>query len=89
MAILYSPKISADDYNAFRRILHSHLPDTYDEWLYLETKQCADWLGRGHTVRNIEVDPDEFVRYCNTIRARRNLQDLRNFTAEKSGGKQY
>ncbi len=89
MAILYSPKILPQHYDALRHVLHPDMPDTYDEWLYLETKQSADWLNRGHTVTQIEIDPDEFTRYCNAVRARGSLQNLRRFAAEKSGGKQY
>jgi hypothetical protein len=89
MAILYSPKISADDYNAFRRILHPHLPDTYDEWLYLQAQQSADWLTRGHTVTDIKVDSNEFSRYCRATGASHNLHGLGKFAEEKSGGKQY
>jgi hypothetical protein len=89
MAILYSPKISANDYDAFQRILHPHLADTYNEWLYLQAQQSADWVTRGHVVREIEVDPDEFSRYCHTTGASHNLHGLGKFAEEKSGGKQY
>ncbi len=90
MAIYYSPKIGdGQQYDALRPALHPHLPATYDEWIGLETIQCGDWLQHGHVIKYIEVDPDEFIRYCATITGRRTLQTLRNFAAAKSGGQQF
>jgi hypothetical protein len=60
MEPIYLPFISPRDYDTFRRILHSDLPNTYDEWFTLHTKERADRGRAGCPVREIKVNPNEF-----------------------------
>ena len=39
------PVITSDNYDAFRHILRSDIPDTYDEWLNLFSKWAKEWRG--------------------------------------------
>ena len=63
------PVIAPDDYEAFRGILGSHIPDTYDKWL----DQFAKWeeINRGNKsgIRRVNVNPAEFSRYLDAPRA--------------------
>lgn len=83
------PTISPHDYDAFRRILNPHLSDTYDEWLQLHTKYVTSLLQVGQNVRQIEVHPDEFGRFCNSRGASCNLKTLLDFAIEKVAGNNY
>lgn len=89
MAIIYIPVINAKKYDALKAILGSHVPDTFDEWgQFLNDKSAKARTGLD-TVRNINVDPDEFARFLDTTNAQHNLDGLDDFTAEKGSGKNY
>jgi hypothetical protein len=86
VAIFIEPEIDPKNYDTFRRMPDSDLPDTYDEWLYLSGQQNKRLLvNPGHTVRSIKVYPDEFARHCDETGTTRDLKGLRNFAAKKSG----
>jgi hypothetical protein len=89
MEVVYLPFISSRDYDAFRRILHSDLPNTYDEWFQLHTKERADRGRVGHPIREIKVNPNEFSRFLNARGMTANLKTLEDFTIEKASGKHY
>jgi hypothetical protein len=76
--------ISPQDYEAFRRILAPDLPDTHDEWLYLQKKERADQISKGHAIREIQAYPDKFIRFLKTSGQEANLQTLHNLCV--SGG---
>jgi hypothetical protein len=78
------PRIASEDYDAFRRILNDHIPDTYDKWLYLASEKTTNLRGKGYVVCEVEVKPDKFARYCNTGSAPRNLHTLEAFSAEQA-----
>jgi hypothetical protein len=89
MEPIYLPFISPRDYDTFRRILHSDLPNTYDEWFTLHTKERADRGRAGGPVREIKVDPNEFSRFLNARGLTGNCNALTNFVLEKAVGKSY
>lgn len=82
MAIFVQPVIDQQDHDVFWRIFDPRLPETYDEWLYLCAKKPADFAGRDHTVRQIEIKPEELLAHCRTTR---NLEGLWNFATENVG----
>lgn len=84
MIIRFQPRIAPEDYDAFRRILNDHLPDTYDEWLQLTSQKASDLQGKGYIVEEVEIEPDEFVGYARAYRAPYNLHSLENILAEKT-----
>lgn len=87
MTEFVEPFIEPQDYDAFRRLLHSHLPDAQDKWLDLQAEKTLPLVMVGHSVRNVKVDPNEFVRFCNTTGADYTLESLRDFAAAIAEGK--
>jgi hypothetical protein len=84
MAHFYIAYIAPGDYEAFRRILHSHIADTYDEWSQFYLNKASNLLAKGHTYRDVQIDPDEFARYCDAHREERTLHGLDNFATRKA-----
>ena len=41
MTVVFYPKIRPNDYALFRGVLHSDLPDSYNEGFDLARKRCA------------------------------------------------
>jgi hypothetical protein len=60
------PVIASDHYDAFRGILRSHIPDTYDEWLNPFTKWEQEWRSYGSSIRRVDVNPRDFSRHLDT-----------------------
>ncbi len=60
-------------------IAHPGIPDSYEEWQYLKTKQIADLEARGHTAEKVEVIPHEFAQYCDRMGYSFDIVALRNF----------
>jgi hypothetical protein len=63
------PVIASDDYEAFRGVLGSHIPDTYDEWLNLFAKWEEINSGNKSGIRCVNVNSAEFSMYLDTTRA--------------------
>ena len=89
MGPTYLPFLSPRDYDTFRRILHFDLPNTYDEWFTLHTKERADRGRAGCPVREIRVNPNEFSRFLSARGLTGNRNALTEFVLEKAGGKSY
>lgn len=83
------PVFAAQDYEAFRRLLGSDLPDTYDEWLQFHERKTRQLLQVGQDVRAIEIHPDEFYRFCAARGTTANGKTLLDFAAEKHAGNSY
>jgi hypothetical protein len=88
MSVCY-PKIRPTDYALFRGVLDRDLPASYDEWFDLARKEMRGITVNGDAPIEIEVDPDEFARYCHAERYARTLAQLKQFAAEKGRGKSY
>lgn len=89
MATVYYPKLSPANFHALRSGPDLNLPDTYNEWLNLSRKQMREIILAGDSPIEIEIDPDEFARFCHTLRAARTFDRLLQFAAEKGSGKNY
>ena len=83
----FEPFIEAHYYDAFRRLLDPQLPDTYNEWLNLSLEKGKDSAFSDYKVRNIKVEPNEFVRYCRARKYEHTLDSLRKFAASIAGGR--
>ena len=83
------PFFNPDDYPAFRRMIGSDLPDTYDEWLQLHTKEKRELSNVGHSIRVIKIYPDDFARFLSARGQRANFSTLRAFTSEKAARNEY
>jgi hypothetical protein len=75
------PVIAADDYDAFRGILRSHIPDTYDEWLNLFAQWEKEWGGNGAPVRRVNVNARQFSRHLAATGHAPTLNELFVFAA--------
>ena len=89
MAIMFTPAISAANYQAFREIINGDLPDTYDEWLQLANKRSLENIGMGHVSQPVDVDPSEFARFLKSVGPSANLHWLYNFAQQKGSGHSY
>jgi hypothetical protein len=83
------PLIAPNDYAAFRNILGNDIPDTYDEWLKLQTEEIIQFGRAGRETAKIPVHSDEFARFLHSRGANANIVSLRNFTIEKAAGNSY
>jgi len=84
MAIQYFAKIrSAADHEAFQKIVRHYPSCTYDEWHFRETKKMADWRARRHSVKMVEISPDEFTAYCERTGAQPDLTTFQAVIIEK------
>ena len=89
MTVVYYPKIRPADYDLLQSVLRPDLPDSYDEGFDLARKEMRDIILQGDTPMEVEIDPEEFGRYCHAGRHVRTLDRLKQFAAEKGNGKSY
>jgi hypothetical protein len=90
MSTVYFPKIRAgDDYSTLRSEPNLNLPDTYNEWLDFSYQQMREIIVAGDTPCEIEVNPDEFARFCQAGGHARTFDRLLEFVTEKGRGKSY
>ena len=89
MAIYRIVSIRKDDYEAFRRILKDDIPDTYEEWRYRQLSKSNDFIAKWQKAEVIEVDvnPNDFARYCDATNSDRTIETLDRFATEESFGK--
>ena len=89
MDVAILPLISPNNYVAFRRLLGSDIPNTYNEWLKLQTKEIRGFVRAGLVTKTIGVNSDEFSRFLRARGAKANIVSLRNFTIDKDAGNIY
>ena len=67
MPIFYFPKLTADNYQTFRRLMSTNVPETFAQWEQQQTgkknEQCLEWHPYGICV-DVEVTPNEFIQFC-------------------------
>jgi hypothetical protein len=83
------PWFLPQNYDAIKRALKNdpNLPVTYDEWFNLQTKQVAEIEARGTFVEKVNINPDEFARYCASCGQKQNDVMLRAFAIVKKAGR--
>ena len=89
MPVVCYTKIRPTGYTLFQGVLHPDLPASYDKWFDLARKEMREIIVKGDTTTEIEVDPDEFARYCHAGRHARTLDRLKQFATAKGSGKSY
>jgi hypothetical protein len=89
MPTVYIPKISAHDYEPFRRMLSANFPNTYDEWLKFADNEINRISAKGDIAAFMEVRPDEFARYCAAERTHCDFDSLKAFALQKASGYKY
>lgn len=76
---IYLPEIAPKDYDAFRKILGQHIPDTYSEWLDL-VKQWEDHH-KDDDVRHVKINQQKFSQYLADTSRAPTLNELFVFAA--------
>jgi hypothetical protein len=65
MSVQYFAKVtSPENHAAFQRLVKHYPSCTYEEWQFREQKKMADWKGRRHAIKLVEITPAEFEAYC-------------------------
>jgi hypothetical protein len=84
------PRIREKNYDAFRRILKDGVPQTLAEWRDRQLRQEADlssgWESPVKLIE-VEIDPDEFTRFCDRTKSNYTVDALNRFATEKGLGK--
>lgn len=64
--ISVSPRIAAEDYEAFKALLpgDADMPATFEEWQSNSLKSDAKRVKSGHRIQGVPVKPGEFSEYC-------------------------
>ena len=75
------PIIASNDYDSFRGILRSHIPDAYDEWLDLFAQWEKEWGANGTPVRRVNVNTREFAQHLTATGHAPTLNELFVFAA--------
>ena len=61
------PKLPADSYQTFRRLMNADMPETFAQWKQQQTSKkdehCREWYPFGICV-DVEVTPNEFIQFC-------------------------
>ena len=83
------PLISAHNYEGFCQLIKDDFPQSYEQWLGLVTKRRIEESQRGYRFVEVDVNPDEFARYCAETGQYCNSAALGRFATEKHGGSNY
>lgn len=89
MLPIFFPLIASQDYEAFRDILGSDLPGTYDEWLQLHRKDVAEHRRQLIETSEVEVYPDEFAGFLRAYRTGAGLSALKDFAFAKGCARRF
>jgi len=89
MAKRYILLMSPENDEAFRNLVKFYPAGSYDKWLYLQAKEIERIKAVGDEPVEVEVTPDEFIRYCDRTGAQRNINTLRALAFAKGSGKAY
>ena len=86
MAIQYFAKVrAAADHETFQRIVKHYPSCTFEEWRFREAKKMADWKGRRHAVRLVEITPAEFTAYCKSTGKPSDISTFLAAVSDKGG----
>jgi hypothetical protein len=77
------PILRPHQYDAFRREIGLDLANSYDEWAKLFADDLAKAQRRGDSTFEVEVDYDEFIRYCSAEGHKPDAELLRRFAVFK------
>jgi hypothetical protein len=61
--------------------LKNDLPKTYEAWLYRQLGKKSDFISqwKGAEIIEVEVNPDDFTRYCDATNSNRTIETLDRF----------
>ncbi len=84
MATFPLPIIRPEEHQSFRDTIGPDIADTYNEWLKLHAQEINEHLRRGETIVEIEVEFDEFIRFCRARDTTPNKKALHDLAIEKA-----
>ena len=69
MGIEYIAAIAEEDYETFKTMLTTTLPDDYEMWLRVRERGSVRALKeRAAVLTEVEISPEEFRAYCEGLR---------------------
>ena len=88
MTKLHYPQISSEDYQIFRMfMLPGEFPDTHERWVEKierskrkDAVECLKYEG----IRDVEVKPDAFKKYCSDTNSKPTRYALHEFISKKT-----
>jgi hypothetical protein len=83
------PRIAERVYPAFRDLLPRDAPDTYPGWLALMKRRHYEEMFHGYDVKEIDVDPDAYARFCAARGHAHDFKSLAAFVTEVAGGGKF
>ncbi len=87
MSTTYLPHITAADHEALRVLVDNFPTNTHEKWLRFQAKEIANWEKSGWDVVLIDINPDDFLRYCRETGASPNFHTFRGIASAKAIGK--
>lgn len=87
MPIAYFPKLSSGDYQRFRSLMNDEIPNTFPQWEQRLANEKDQYLLQRHpngVCTDIEVNPDEFTRFCDTEGANYTFETLKRLAGVKA-----
>ena len=88
MSTAYFPKLTAHNYQRFRALMNDEIPDTFPQWDQRLANEKDEYLLKWHpngVCADIEIDPSEFARFCQTEGTNYTLEALKRFASKKAG----
>jgi len=76
------PRVAEAVYPAFRDLLSGDAPDTYAEWLALMKRRHYVEMFHGYDVKEVDVDPDAYARFCAEREYAHDFRSLGAFIAQ-------
>jgi hypothetical protein len=90
MPTFYVPRVREQHYDAFHRVLKDDVPQTHAQWrdrqLRQEVQLSSGWESPVKLIE-VEIDPDEFARYCDRTNSNYTIETLYRLATEKASGK--
>jgi hypothetical protein len=80
------PRVAEAAYPAFRDLLAKEAPDTYPGWLALMKRRHYEEMFHGYDVKEIDVDPVAYARFCAGRGYAYDFRSLAAFLAEATAG---
>src|SRR6266487_1086148 len=84
MATVPVPRTRAEHYKAFLALPTKNLPDTFDRWRDERAAEEIHYTRKGWIIEPIEIEPEEFSRFCRTNNVPADGHAIKAMIEEKS-----
>jgi hypothetical protein len=79
------PRVAEAVYPAFRDLFPGDAPDTHAGWLALMKRRHYVEMFHGYDVKEVDVDPDAYARFCADRGYAHDFESLGAFIAQVEG----